>query len=225
MFTGIIQTIGKVAEVQNVSGDIRLTLVANDFAGEVIELGDSIACNGVCLTVIEKKTVANNLNLSFDVSRESLQISLIEKWKTGDRVNMELAMLPTTRFGGHIVSGHVDGLAEITKMTEDARSWRIWFRVSDDLKRYVAAKGSITIDGISLTVNGVEGNQFHINVVPHTMVVTNMGKKKVGDQVHIEVDLIARYLENLLLSNGDSSREDESGNKVNKELLQKFGFM
>jgi len=164
MFTGIIQTIGKVAEVQNVSGDIRL---------EVIELGDSIACNGVCLTVIEKKTVANNLNLSFDVSRESLQISLIEKWKTGDRVNMELAMLPTTRFGGHIVSGHVDGLAEITKMTEDARSWRIWFRVSDDLKRYVAAKGSITIDGISLTVNGVEGNQFHINVVPHTMVVTS----------------------------------------------------
>lgn len=221
MFTGIIQTIGKVTAAEKIAGDIRLSVEANGLRHETIELGDSIACNGICLTVIEQQHSGKDLILKFDVSQESIAHSLIGEWQEQMPINMELAMLPTTRFGGHIVSGHVDGVGEISKMESDARSWRIWFKAPPKLTKYIAAKGSITIDGISLTVNGVENNVFHVNIVPHTMNVTTMGLRKKGDHVHLEIDVIARYLERLL---EDRSSPISSSN-ITKTMMKEHGFM
>ena len=206
MFTGIIETIGNVVATEKVGGDVRITIQADDFADKDIQLGDSIAINGVCLTVVDQQQT----KFMFDVSMESINHSLIGDWVVGVKVNLELALLPTTRLGGHLVSGHVDGLAKLVNLQEDARSWRMEFEVPDKLKKYIAKKGSITINGISLTVNSVEDKLFDINVIPHTFEVTTMSEIKLGDQVHIEVDLIARYLERMLegqLPNNNSASD------------------
>ena len=194
MFTGIVESIGTISATQPVDGDVRITVSAPDFTSRDIELGDSIAINGACLTVIQRE---GDL-LSFDVSVESINHTLIGEWGVGTRVNLEMALLPTTRLGGHLVSGHVDGLAELVMLTEDARSWRMVFAAPGSLSKYIAKKGSITINGTSLTVNSVDGDQFDVNVIPHTFEVTTLGDLKEGSKVHIEVDLIARYLERLL---------------------------
>lgn len=206
MFTGIIQTLGTITATEKRGGDIRLLISTAGFNDEIVELGDSIACNGVCLTVVHMQQSGEQREFTFDVSNESIDKSLIGKWQQGTQVNMELAMLPTTRFGGHIVSGHVDGLGEVLRMEEDGRSWRIWFSAQPELAKYIASKGSITIDGISLTVNGVDGADFHVNIVPHTMEVTTLGQRKVSDNVHLEIDVVARYLERLLSADGNSSK-------------------
>ena len=206
MFTGIIETIGNVVATEKIGGDVRITIQADDFADKDIQLGDSIAINGVCLTVVDQQQT----KFMFDVSMESINHSLIGDWVVGVKVNLELALLPTTRLGGHLVSGHVDGLAKLVNLQEDARSWRMEFEVPDKLKKYIAKKGSITINGISLTVNSVEDKLFDINVIPHTFEVTTMSEIKLGDQVHIEVDLIARYLERMLegqLPNNNSASD------------------
>jgi riboflavin synthase len=194
MFTGIIETIGTVTATKKIGGDIRITVQAPDFAQRDVALGDSIASNGVCLTVIEQ----HDDSFVFDVSRETIAHSLIGEWRVGSRVNLEMALLPTTRLGGHLVSGHVDGLAELCKLESDARSTRMVFRAPADLSRYIARKGSITINGVSLTVNSVSEHEFDVNVIPHTFEVTTLGSLGIGDKVHIEVDLIARYLERLM---------------------------
>ena len=214
MFTGIIETVGSVISSRQTGGDVRLVIAAPDFQDRNIAIGDSIACNGVCLTVVEQV----NGQLSFDVSIESINHSLIGGWQAGTKVNLEMALLPTTRLGGHLVSGHVDGLARLTNMTEDSRSWRMSFEVPDDLKKYIAKKGSITISGISLTVNSVEDKTFDINVIPHTLEVTTLGELSVGDQVHIEVDLIARYLERLLTG------ETVGSSGISQSFLANHGF-
>jgi riboflavin synthase len=219
MFTGIIQTLGEITASEVRSGDIRLTITTEGMSGEIIELGDSVACNGICLTVIEMNGAGHVKNLVFDVSKESINKSLIADWKQGQKVNMELAMLPTTRFGGHIVSGHVDGLGELIKSEQDARSWRLWFKAQPGLEKYIATKGSITIDGVSLTVNGVEGAEFHVNIVPHTMQVTTLGDRKVGDKVHLEIDVVARYLERLL-NHGEVGNAD-----ISLEKLAENGYL
>jgi len=202
MFTGIVESIGQVTAVEPVSGDVRITVSAPDFTSRSIELGDSIAINGACLTVIKRQ----GDELSFDVSVESINHTLIGDWEVGSRVNLEMALLPTTRLGGHLVSGHVDGLAHLVSLKEDARSWRMVFKAPNDLSKYIAKKGSITINGTSLTVNSVDGDDFDVNVIPHTFEVTTLGDIKEGDRVHIEVDLIARYLERLL--KGDAKPVD-----------------
>jgi riboflavin synthase len=214
MFTGIIETIGKIKSAERRGGDIRVVISAPDLQKHVIAIGDSVACNGVCLTVVN----INEADLAFDVSVESLAHSLIGDWGSGSKVNLELALQPQSRLGGHLVSGHVDGLATVTKLQEDARSWRMHFTVPDDLCRYIAKKGSITINGISLTVNEVNGNQFEINVIPHTFAVTTLGEVKVGHQVHIEVDQIARYLERLLA--GDTTKDSN----LSYSFLSEHGF-
>ena len=214
MFTGIIETLGSVLSTRQTGGDVRLVLSAPDFQDRDIAIGDSIACNGVCLTVVERVSD----QLSFDVSIESINHSLIGNWQAGTKVNLEMALLPTTRLGGHLVSGHVDGLARLTKIVEDARSRRMVFEVPDDLKKYIAKKGSITINGTSLTVNSVEDKTFDINVIPHTLEVTTLGELSVEDRVHIEVDLIARYLERLL------SGEDASNAGISRSFLADNGF-
>lgn len=214
MFTGIIETIGKIAATKKIGGDLRIIVSAPDYAERDIALGDSIAINGVCLTVIERQ----GADLSFDVSLESINHTLIGDWVVGAGVNLEMALLPTTRLGGHLVSGHVDGVARLTHIQEDARSWRMVFEVPSELKKYIAKKGSITINGTSLTVNSVDDNLFDINVIPHTFEVTTLGELRVDSKVHIEVDLIARYLERLL------SGETASESNLSQSFLAEHGF-
>ena len=215
MFTGIIETIGTVKSTTKVGGDVRIIINAKGFAKREVSLGDSIAINGVCLTVVEQA----GADFAFDVSVESINHTLIGDWQVGVEVNLEMALLPTTRLGGHLVSGHVDGLATLKTLNEDARSWRMEFEAPDSLKKYIAKKGSITINGISLTVNSVSDNLFDINVIPHTFEVTTLGQLKAGQQVHVEVDLIARYLERLL-----TGKAEPASSNLNQAFLADHGF-
>ena len=196
MFTGIISAIGDIASLEERGGDVRLTIRSGNLNLTDVQLGDSIACNGACLTAVE----LTGEGFVADVSVETLNLTTIGNWQTGSRINMEKAMQATDRFGGHIVSGHVDGIGEVVALEEDARSWRFRLRAPREIAKYIAHKGSITVDGTSLTVNIVEGAEFELNIVPHTMQHTVMGDYKVGTKVNLEVDLVARYLERLLLS-------------------------
>jgi len=214
MFTGIIETIGEVISANRVGGDVKIVVSAPAFEGYDIAIGDSVACNGVCLTVVERQAA----KLSFDVSIESINHSLIGDWRSGTKINLELALQPQSRLGGHLVSGHVDGLAELVALHEDARSWRMRFKAPEALKKYIAQKGSITINGVSLTVNSVDDAEFDINVIPHTFEVTTLGELSMGDQVHIEVDQIARYLERLLI--GDTPAQSN----LSYSFLAEHGF-
>ncbi len=201
MFTGIISAIGDIADLEQRGGDVRLTIRTGNLGLSDVQLGDSIACNGACLTAVE----LTGEGFVADVSVETLNLTTIGNWKTGSRINLEKAMQASDRFGGHIVSGHVDGIGEVVSLHEDARSWRFRMRAPSELAKYIAHKGSITVDGTSLTVNIVDGCEFELNIVPHTMTHTVMGDYQVGTKVNLEVDLVARYLERLLL--GDKAAE------------------
>lgn len=194
MFTGIIESTGTLKSIKEVGGDVRLIIESDNLDFSDVKLGDSIASNGICLTVVDM----DNNSYAVDVSRETLAKTAMCNWQQGDTLNLEKAMLPTTRFGGHMVSGHVDGVGTIEVMTEDARSIYIEISIPEALKKYAATKGSITVDGISLTTNLVKDNIVCLNIIPHTAEVTNISRHwKVGGPVNIEVDLIARYLERL----------------------------
>lgn len=201
MFTGIIEALGTVIEVEPKGGDVRLTIDSGTMDISDVSLGDSIAVNGVCLTVVE----LNASRFAADVSGETLSLTSIENLTAGSAVNLERAMLSGSRFGGHMVSGHVDGLAEVVSRTSDARSERFRIRAPKALARYIAHKGSVTIDGTSLTVNTVDGCEFELNIIPHTLEMTIIGNYQSGTWVNIEVDIIARYLERLL--QGDEAAE------------------
>ena len=217
MFTGIIQAIGTLARIEPRGGDCRLTIATGQLPLADVALGDSIAVSGVCLTAIERGAG----QFSADVSRETLTRTTLGEATVGRPVNLELALLPTTRLGGHLVSGHVDGIGTVVERTGDARSWRFTIEAPAELARYIASKGSICIDGISLTVNEVEGRRFGVNIVPHTLAATTLGETTVGRRVNLEVDLLARYLERLLL--GDAAAAAHSG--VTLELLRHSGFL
>jgi riboflavin synthase len=193
MFTGIIEALGSLRAVETVGGDRRMTIAAPDYL-QGCRLGDSIAVNGVCLTAVAFEDGA----FVADVSGETLAATTAGRWRAGDPVNLERALTPDKPLGGHLVSGHVDGLATLLSREEDARSWRLRFEVPAPLARYIARKGSVTLDGISLTVNEVEGRVFGVNIIPQTWTHTTLGQRAVGDAVNLEVDLIARYLERLL---------------------------
>ena len=193
MFTGIISAIGKIAELEHRQGDVRISIHAPELGFEDVGLGDSIACNGVCLTAVE----LIDQGFIADVSVETLSLTTIEHWKVDTGINLEKAMQASDRFGGHIVSGHVDGIGEVMSLHEDARSWRFTIKAPANLAKYIAQKGSITVDGTSLTVNAVNGSEFELNIVPHTMIHTVISDYQVGSKVNLEVDLIARYLERL----------------------------
>jgi riboflavin synthase len=193
MFTGIISAIGKIAELEHRQGDVRISIHAPELGFEDVRLGDSIACNGVCLTAVE----LIDQGFIADVSVETLSLTTIEHWKVDTRINLEKAMQASDRFGGHIVSGHVDGIGEVVSLHEDARSWRFTIKAPANLAKYIAQKGSITVDGTSLTVNAVNGSEFELNIVPHTMIHTVISDYQAGSKVNLEVDLIARYLERL----------------------------
>lgn len=213
MFTGIITAIGKVEALQAQGGDILLKVNSQDLDLSDVKLGDSIANNGVCLTVI----AIDNTILSFDVSRESIERTSLANLQIGSEINLEKALAVGERLGGHIVSGHVDGLGQVTSMQESARSVQFRFEVPAGLERYIAEKGSICIDGTSLTVNNVADNWFEVNIIPHTMQETIMKAYKVGTKVNLEVDLIARYLERLLPANQTTG--------ITRETLLENGFI
>ena len=194
MFTGIIQAVGSIRVIEERDGDRRITIDTGGLALERAELGDSIAVNGVCLTAVEFESGA----FVADVSRETLAVTTLEQLVPGARVNLEPALTLGTPLGGHLVSGHVDGVGAMVSSEPEARSTRMVFRLPDELARYVAKKGSICIDGTSLTVNDVQGSQFGVNIVPHTLEHTIMGGYEPGTAVNLEVDLIARYLEKLM---------------------------
>lgn len=218
MFTGIIESLGKVESLQSVGGDVHLR-IQTDLDMSDVHLGDSIATNGICLTVIDW---GENWYAA-DVSRESLDRTTLANWKVGQPVNVEKAMLPTTRFGGHIVSGHVDAVGEIVVVRSDARS--IYFEViaPKEIAKYLAEKGSITVDGISLTINHLRGNILSLNLIPHTAKRTNISTWKLGTRVNLEVDILARYIERLLL--GDKAAETTEQSKISMEFLAENGFL
>lgn len=218
MFTGIIESLGKVESLQNIGGDVRLR-IQTDLDMSDVNLGDSIATNGICLTVIDW---GNNWYAA-DVSRESLQRTTLEQWKVGQPVNVEKAMLPTTRFGGHIVSGHVDAVGEITVVRQDARSLYFEVTAPKEIAKYLAEKGSITVDGISLTINHLNGNVLSLNLIPHTAERTNIGTWKTGTRVNLEVDVLARYIERLLM--GDKASEKNKESKLSMAFLAENGFL
>ncbi|HEX4895620.1 MAG TPA: riboflavin synthase [Solimonas sp.] len=193
MFTGIIEAVGRIARIEEVGGDRRIRFEAPGyFAGSV--LGDSIATNGVCLTAVE----LGPDHYVADLSAETLQLTTARDWQAGQAVNLERALTPSKPLGGHLVSGHVDGIGRLLGKAEDARSWRLEFEAPRDLVRYIARKGSICIEGVSLTVNEVSGLRFGVNIVPHTASHTTLGALVAGQAVNLEVDLVARYLERLL---------------------------
>lgn len=193
MFTGIIEALGTIAAIETESGDKRMTFAAPGYLHGVA-LGDSIAVNGVCLTA----TSMTDDSFSADLSVETLTATSAAGWQVGDRVNLEKALTMGKPLGGHWVSGHVDGLAILVSCLEEARSWRLQFEVPEALAPYIARKGSVTLDGISLTVNEVEGRRFGVNIIPQTWTHTTLGQRDPGDSVNLEVDLMARYLERLM---------------------------
>ncbi len=193
MFTGLIEATGTVGGIEPTGGDVRLLIEAPALR-EGTALGDSVAVNGACLTVAR----IDGASLAFDVSRETLQVTTLGTLVGGARVNLERALRAGARLGGHLVSGHVDGIAEVASVRADARSTRITFIVPAGLRRYLARKGSACVDGVSLTVNELTADGFGVNLVPHTLAMTTLGKLVAGRRVNLEVDLLARYLEQLL---------------------------
>jgi riboflavin synthase len=212
MFTGIIQTVGRIARLEPRGGDVRLHVDTAGLDLTDVQLGDSIAVSGVCLTAV----TLDARGFGADVSNETLSLTTLGQLKAGDRVNLEKALRLADRLGGHLVSGHVDGVGKVVAVTPDARSQRWVFEVPANLARYIAAKGSICIDGTSLTVNEVAGTRFGVNLIPHTVEHTAFHAKRAGDAVNIEVDVIARYVERLIGS-GEAPRLDES-------FLRQHGF-
>lgn len=218
MFTGIIQSIGNIVACEPKQDDMILHINTGKLDLDDVQLGDSIAVNGVCLTVVE--LTANGFRA--DVSGETLSRTTVGDIKQGARVNLEKALTPTSRLGGHLVSGHVDGIGVVAKRWDDGRSVRFSIKAPDELAKYIAEKGSVSVDGISLTVNAVDGAEFELNIVPHTLQKTTMGDFKSGQKVNLEVDIIARYLERLLL--GDKAALPGSS-EITGAFLAEHGFI
>ena len=199
MFTGIIQAKGSIAAIERRGGDVRLRVTATGLPWADYAIGDSIAVSGVCLTAVQ----LHEDGFDTDVSVETLDVTTLKQLDVGDSVNLEPALRVGDALGGHLVSGHVDGIGKLVSRADDARSVRMTFELPGELSRYVARKGSICVDGVSLTINEVSGNTFGLNIIPHTAEVTTMGSYDVGTAVNIEVDLLARYIERMLGNDGD----------------------
>lgn len=217
MFTGIIESVGKIVKITPKGKDMALTVESGKLDMLDVKLGDSIATNGVCLTVV----ALTGKGYVADVSFETLNCSAFSSYKEGQTLNLEKAMLPTTRFGGHMVSGHVDGVARVVARENVGRTIEFWLEAPEHLAKYLAQKGSVTIDGISLTINAVNGSRFKLTIVPHTTLETTISHYFVGSHVNLEVDLIARYLERLMM--GESAAQQTHG--LTMEKLAEFGFL
>lgn len=213
MFTGIIQSIGSITAIKSGTVDSRLTVNVGKMPFTDVEMGESISINGACMTVVD----FDQSSFSADVSRESLALTTLGRLKAGSPVNLERAMQLTDRLGGHLVSGHVDGVGQIVQQVAEGKSTRYVIRIPEELSKYVAHKGSVCVDGVSLTVNEVNGNEFSLQIIPHTQQETIFSEYSVGSEMNIEVDLIARYLERLLGNTGEPSG-------LTMEQIVKAGF-
>jgi len=216
VFTGIVQEQGTLASRQDFDGDARLDVAVSAALYERAGVGGSVAVNGVCLTVTERR----QNQLLFDVSAETLSATRLGALAPGAPLNLETALSASDPVGGHFVTGHVDGVGEVTRVEEDGRSWRVEVQAPEALSRYIAPKGCITVDGVSLTVNEVNGARFGFNLVPHTLSATIVQHYAAGTRVNLEVDLIARYLERLLGNREAGPQEDD----ITKDFLSKQGF-
>jgi len=215
MFTGIIQAVGEIRQIEQSGTDARYAIGTGELDMSDVQIGDSIAAQGVCLTAIE---FGNDYYVA-DISGETLSRTTFGQLLKGSAVNLEMSVTPTTRLGGHMVSGHVDGIGEVIDRSSDGRSERFVIKAPDELAKYIAEKGSICVDGISLTVNGVAGSQFDLNIVPHTLSVTTLGNLQAGSTVNLEVDVVARYLERLML--GDNAVK---AGGITEGFLKEHGF-
>jgi len=194
MFTGIVQGMGRIRSVEPHGGDVTMWIETGDVPLGGVEIGGSIAVNGCCLTAVQLEPAT----FAADLSRETLSLTTAGDWQSGTPVNLEKALTAGQALGGHYVTGHVDGVGQVIARHDDARSVRVEFEVPAELARYVARKGSICVDGVSLTVNGASGRRFDVNLVPHTLAMTILGGYQPGTRVNLEVDIIARYLERLV---------------------------
>jgi riboflavin synthase len=217
MFTGIVEAVGRIAALERCGADARLQVDAGELDLTEVKLGDSIAVSGVCLTVVQ---LSGNV-FAADVSAETLSRTTLGELAVGSAVNLEQALLPTTRLGGHLVSGHVDGVGMLRARRDQGGSTVLEIEAPRALAKYVAEKGSICVDGVSLTVNGVSGATFNLTIIPHTAGVTTLGALRPGQRVNLEVDLLARYLERLVL--GDQVADAKPA--VTRELLARHGFL
>ena len=217
MFTGIVEAIGEIADLQPQGGDMRLRIRTGKLDLSDVKPGDSICTSGCCLTVTELP----GDGYWCDVSNETLAFTTLGGLKVGDRVNLEKSLTPQSRLGGHIVSGHVDGVGEVLSFSDDGRSVRWVLKAPDPLARYIAHKGSICVDGTSLTVNAVRGAEFDLNIIPQTMEETIFSDYTVGSRVNLEVDVIARYLERLL--QGDAAANPDAG--ISEAFLAEHGYL
>lgn len=214
MFTGLVEGVGKVKGTSRVQGEMQLTILPL-FAMEDCSIGESISVNGACLTV----TGLKDRTFTVDVSAETLSRTTLSRLKQDDEVNLERALRMTDRLGGHLVSGHVDGVGKILKIEQVQRSWRLEIGVDADVSRYIIEKGSIAVDGVSLTVNRCGVTAFEVNIIPQTGRQTSILKKRVGDFVNIETDLIGKYVDKLLMKG-----REKAPSAINHEMLKKFGF-
>ncbi|MFP4130290.1 MAG: riboflavin synthase [Halorhodospira sp.] len=217
MFTGIVEGQGRVVALEGRGGGRALWLDAAGLGLAQVQLGDSIAVDGACLTV----AAIEGERFRADVSDETLRCTTLGGLRSGSRVNLERAVTPATPLGGHLVTGHVDGVGEVVAREPAGGSERWRFRVPEGLGRYVAVKGSIAVAGVSLTVNAVAGRAFEVNLIPHTLEATSLGERRAGDPVNIEVDLVARYVERLLSAGTDA---DGDGSGLTLERLRQAGF-
>jgi riboflavin synthase len=197
MFTGIVTDVGKVRHIEK-RGDTHI-VIATNYDVSIIDVGASIACSGICMTVVDKGN-ANDRWFAVTASGETLSKTNLPDWKVGDPVNLERPVRVGDEFGGHIVTGHVDATAELVRATPEGESTRMTFQVPQSLARFVAPKGSVALDGVSLTVNEVDGSRFGVNIIPHTFKVTTFGRMKPGTKVNFEIDLLARYVARLVKS-------------------------
>jgi len=218
MFTGIIEAVGTVGARELHDGDVRLTIDTGSLSLTDSAVGESIAVNGVCLTAVS----IGKQSFIADVSRETLNRTTLQQIGVGNLVNLERALMATSRLGGHLVSGHVDGVAELLKREPDGRSIRMTIRVPDELGRYIAVKGSVCLDGVSLTVNTIDGNTVSVNVVPHTLKATTLNGWTTGSRLNLEVDVVARYLERLL---DDGAGIGVSDRPITADFLFEHGFL
>jgi riboflavin synthase len=194
MFTGIVQDVGTVTDITR-NGDWRLTITPDHLSLAQTAVGASMSCAGICLTIIERTDTA----FQAQASTETLNRTTMMKWKVGTRINLEPALRMGDELGGHIVTGHIDGIAYLVEKRKELDSVRLRFEAPPELRRYIAPKGSVALDGVSLTVNEVEGNHFGLNIIPHTQAVTTLGALSIGDAVNLEADMMARYAERLLM--------------------------
>ena len=220
MFTGIIEAVGSINSLSKGSDGMVIDINADSLDLSDVAIGDSIAVNGVCLTAVK----LSDKGFQADISQESLSRTTLSVLRAGDKVNLEKAMRADARFGGHMVSGHVDGLGEVVSRENGEKFTRFGIKAPEVLTRYIAVKGSIGVDGTSLTVNALDGNNFALTIVPHTLSQTIMGEYKPGQKVNLEVDLIARYIERLMQAEAKDNPRGQN-DPINTEFLAKYGFI